>query len=68
MPDDLDKPGKPERNRINIHEDHELRNWAHKLNVSLDELKEAVKAAGDRAEAVKEHLSHRRSGSEPRGS
>ena len=60
MPDDLTKPGKPDRDRINVHEDHELRNWAHKLGVSTQQVKEAVQAVGDRAEKVRDHLSERK--------
>ena len=56
MPDDLAKRGKPGRDRINVHEDHELRNWAQKLGVSARQVKEAVQAVGDRAEKVRDHL------------
>jgi Protein of unknown function (DUF3606) len=28
-----------DRKRINIHEEHELRYWSHKLGVSRDEIK-----------------------------
>jgi hypothetical protein len=62
MPDDLTNRGRPDRDRINVNEDHELRNWAHKFGISTDELKEAVKAVGDRAKAVKEHLAGRAQG------
>ena len=54
MPDDLTKRGPPDRDRINVHEDHELRNWAHKFGVSTQEVKDAVHEVGDRAEAVRE--------------
>jgi methylaspartate ammonia-lyase len=62
MPDDLKNRGRPDRDRINVNADHELRNSAQKFGVKPDELKEAVKRVGDRAEAVKEHLAGRGQG------
>ena len=41
-----------ERDRINVHEDHELRYWSHRLGVSRDELKRAVSKVGARADDV----------------
>ena len=35
---------------------YELRDWSKKLGVSQDQLKVAVRAVGDRAEAVEKHL------------
>ena len=60
MPDDLSNRGRPDRDRINVNEDHELRNWAHKFGITTDELKEAVQAVGDRADKVREHLGERK--------
>ena len=56
MADDLTKRGEPDRDRININEDWELRDWAQKFGVSQEELKRAVQQVGDRAEAVRQHL------------
>ena len=61
MPDDRTQRGGQDRQRINVNQDHELRNWAHKFGVSTDELKRAVQSAGDNAEAVKQHLKSRTS-------
>ena len=56
MSDDKSKTGSPDRDRINIHEDYELRDWSKKFNVSHDQLKAAVHAVGTSARAVEEHL------------
>jgi hypothetical protein len=56
MADDLGKRGSPDRDRININEDYELRDWSKKFGVSPEELKRAVAQVGDRADAVRQHL------------
>ena len=56
MADDLTKRGPRDRDRINIHEDWEVRDWSQKFGVSPDELKRAVQQVGDRADAVRQHL------------
>lgn len=56
MADDLGKRGSPDRERINVNEDYEVRDWAKKLGVSPDDLKRAVQQVGDRADAVRQHL------------
>ncbi|MGB8576424.1 MAG: DUF3606 domain-containing protein [Pseudolabrys sp.] len=38
MPGTNSKPA-ADRNRINVHEDHERRYWSHSLGVLCDELK-----------------------------
>lgn len=52
MADDLAQRGKPDRDRINVHEDHEVRYWTQKFGVTADELKNAVTAAGPMAKDV----------------
>lgn len=59
MPDDKQVTGGQDRQRINVNEDYELRDWSRKFGVTPDELKRAVRAVGDEAEKVKEHLSQR---------
>ena len=56
MADDLTKRGSPDRDRIDVNEEWELRDWSQKFGVSPDELKRAVQQVGDRAEAVRQHL------------
>ncbi|HVQ06320.1 MAG TPA: DUF3606 domain-containing protein, partial [Burkholderiaceae bacterium] len=46
MPDDRTQRGGQDRKRINVNQDHELRNWAHKFGVSTEEVKKAVQSAG----------------------
>ena len=57
MPDDLNKRGGQDRQRIDTTQDHELRDWSKTLGVTTQRLKEAVQAVGDRAEKVREYLS-----------
>jgi hypothetical protein len=56
MADDKTKVGGQDRNRINVNEDYELRDWSKSLGVTPEELKRAVAAVGDRAEKVREYL------------
>jgi hypothetical protein len=56
MSDDKTKTGGQDRQRINVHEDYELRDWAKSLNTTPERIKEAVQAVGDRAEKVREYL------------
>ena len=56
MADDRTKPGGRDRSRINVNEDYELRDWAKKLNVTPDRLKEAVEAVGTQATRVQQYL------------
>ena len=56
MADDLKKRGSPDRDRINVNEDYEVQDWSESLGVTPEELKKAVAAVGDRADAVRQHL------------
>jgi hypothetical protein len=56
MADDLGNRGSPDRDRINLDEEYEVRDWAKKFGVSEDELRNAVRAVGDRADKVRQHL------------
>ncbi len=59
MSDDKTKTGGQDRERINVHEDYELRDWSKSLSVTPEKLKEAVQAVGDRAEKVREYLKNK---------
>ena len=59
MSDDTSKSGGQDRQRINIHQDYELRDWAKSLNTTPERIKEAVQAVGDRAEKVREYLKNK---------
>ena len=54
--DDKTKTGKADDSRINVNEPYELQYWSEKLNISIDRLKEAVKAAGTSVSEVNRHL------------
>jgi len=49
MADDKKKVGRQDRDRINVHEDYELRDWSKRLGVTKEELKKAVQKVGDSA-------------------
>jgi len=59
MSDDRTLSNGQDRERINVHEDYELRNWAKSMNTTPERIKEAVQAVGDRADRVKEFLEGR---------
>jgi len=56
MADDKSKIGGQDRTRVHSNEDYELRNWAKKFGVSVDQVKAAVKAVGSNAKDVEAHL------------
>lgn len=65
MSDDKSQSQGQDRERINIHQDYELRDWSQSLGVSPEELKKAVAAVGDRAEKVREYLQSNGGGERP---
>jgi hypothetical protein len=60
MSDDKTKSGGQDRERINVHQDYELRDWAKSMNTTPERIKEAVQAVGDRADKVREYLSEKK--------
>ncbi|WOB08914.1 DUF3606 domain-containing protein [Piscinibacter gummiphilus] len=56
MSDSKQQAGGQDRERINVHQDYELNDWARKYGVTKDELKKAVAKVGDRAKDVEAHL------------
>ena len=56
MADDRTKANGSDRERINVNEDYELRDWSKKFDVTPEQLKRAVQAVGDRADQVEKHL------------
>jgi hypothetical protein len=59
MSDDKTKSHGQDRERINLGEDYEVRDWSRKFGISADELRAAVKAVGDRAAAVEAYVKGR---------
>ena len=56
MADDPSKKGRPDRDRINIEEDYEVRYWSEQLGVSREQLQSAVAKVGPMLKDVRDHL------------
>jgi hypothetical protein len=57
MSDDPKQRGKPDRSRINLSEEHEVRYWTRELGVSEEKLRGAIAALGSSsATRVREFL------------
>jgi hypothetical protein len=56
MADDKTKVGDQDRQRINLNQDYEVRDWTKSLGVTEDELRKAVAAVGNEADKVRECL------------
>ena len=52
MSDDKTETGKPDRQRIALGEDYEVRDWSQKFGVTPEKLKQAVQAVGNQADDV----------------
>ncbi|MCP3732523.1 DUF3606 domain-containing protein [Sphingomonas sp. MG17] len=57
MTDDKQATGSPDRDRISLSEDYEVRDWSNSLGVSEERLREAVQAVGNSADKVRAYLS-----------
>jgi hypothetical protein len=62
MSDDKSQSGGQDRQRVNIHQDYELRDWAKSMNTTPERIKEAVAAVGDRADKVREWVGREQPG------
>ncbi|HYG56417.1 MAG TPA: DUF3606 domain-containing protein [Burkholderiales bacterium] len=56
MADDLKQTGRPDDERIDVNQDHEVTYWSEKLGVSRDQLREAVAKAGPMVRNVERAL------------
>jgi len=56
MADDKRHVGAPDRDRISLGEDYEIRDWTEALGVSEAQLREAVDAVGNSADKVRDYL------------
>jgi hypothetical protein len=56
MSDNKDLRNQSDRSRISLEQEHEVRYWTQALGVTREELEEAVKAAGNSSQKVREHL------------
>jgi hypothetical protein len=56
MADDFKQTGKPDDQRIDVNQDHELTYWSKKFGVTRDQLREAVAKAGPMVKNVQKQL------------
>ncbi|MCE7043157.1 DUF3606 domain-containing protein [Dyadobacter sp. CY312] len=56
MADDKTKQGVADSSRINVKEDYEVAYWTDALNVTREELEQAVREVGTSAAAVRKYL------------
>ena len=56
MSDNTSKTGL-DRKLISLEEDYEVRDWSKSLGCTPEQLREAVKAVGNSADALREYLS-----------
>ena len=56
MVDDKNQVGAADRSRISLGEDYEVRDWTASLGLGEQELREAVDAVGNSADAVRGYL------------
>lgn len=56
MADDLRHRGEPDRSRINMNEDYEVRHWMKAFGATREELEEAIRRVGNGADAVRQEL------------
>jgi hypothetical protein len=59
MADDPNKRGPADRQRVNIHERHEVRYWCDRFGVSEEKLREAVSKAGVMVKDVEQQLARK---------
>jgi hypothetical protein len=56
--DNKSKLGQPDRSKINMHEEYEVKYWVKELGVTKEELTQAVAKVGNSAAAVRKQLGH----------
>lgn len=56
MSDDKTNTGNPDRQRISLSGDYEVRDWSQKFGVSEDRLRAAVQKVGNQADDVEREL------------
>ena len=59
MSDGKNRSHGQDRERINVDQERELREWARRMNTTPERLREAVRAVGDRADKVREFVGER---------
>jgi hypothetical protein len=56
MADDKSNRGEPDRSRINLNEDYEVKYWTNALGVSRERLEQLVQQHGNSAETIRQAL------------
>lgn len=56
MSDNLNNRGPQDRSRISLSEKWEVQYWTKELNVTEEQLQQAVEQAGNSVNAVRQHL------------
>jgi hypothetical protein len=56
MSDDKSNRGQPDRSKINMHEDYEVKYWTKELGVDKEQLQKLVDKVGNSAAAVRKEL------------
>jgi hypothetical protein len=56
MSDSPAKRDQPDRSRINMHEDYEVKYWTHELGITRDRLQRLIDKVGNSAAAVRKEL------------
>ena len=56
MSDETSQRGAQDRQRINMNQEHEVRYWTERFNVSREQLQQAVDAVGSMATSVEQKL------------
>jgi hypothetical protein len=56
MTDNLTAREQPDRSKINMNQDHEVRYWTRHFNVSKEELQKAIDKVGNSAATVRKEL------------
>ncbi|SIO56458.1 Protein of unknown function [Bradyrhizobium erythrophlei] len=54
--DNLTKKDQPDRSKINMHEDYEVKYWTKELGVTREQLQEAIDKVGNSASAIRKEL------------
>jgi 3-oxoacyl-[acyl-carrier-protein] synthase III len=54
--DNLHNKSQPDRSKINMHEDYEVKYWTHQLGVSKEQLQKTIDKVGNSAAAVRKEL------------
>ena len=58
MSDNRLNRGQPDRSKINMSEDYEVKYWAKELGITRDELQKVIDKVGDSVAAVRKELGH----------